>query len=376
MRLHGAIGVRMEVPPRAPSMDEDAADLSTFSKRPAGIHPEALAIAPRPQDWTHLLAPVPGRLAGGGLPGDPQARWTLKLPKAWNGELVVAAAPGLAPVEAYDLYWADFLLAQGYAFAVTDKGTRMARTDDSVYIPMDPDGHPRRWLERLLNLTRHARGELTYRAGHPPRRTFVVGVSNGGFLARRALEEAPELFDGGVEVSGVLWRADGPNLLEQLPLALRAAEKGFDPGAMTKAGLSLPDGWGGVAAFYTDFLWGPTLAYFLGHFDPDWRGDPSRYDYHSRPAVHRAVKSVECTGRLGKPLYSVAGEADLLTPPSRHLEPYRALVKEAGRGALHRAVRVPQGSHSDADVHMLPSIRPLMPAAHAAFKELAAPVNN
>ena len=195
MRLHAALAVRLDVPPRAPVIDEEAADLSTFSRRPAGVHIDALSIAPRVERWTSLAGPVPGRLAGGGLPGDPQARWTLKLPRAWNGELVVAAAPGLAAVEAYDLYWADFLLAQGYAFAVTDKGARMARADDCVYMPMDREGHPQRWLDRLLALVRLARGELVTRAGAAPKRTFVVGVSNGGYLARRALEEAPELSD-------------------------------------------------------------------------------------------------------------------------------------------------------------------------------------
>ena len=61
---------------------------------------------------------------------------------------------------------------------------------------------------------------------------------DGGWLVRRALEERPDLFAGGVEVSGVLWRADGPNFLEQLPAALRAADRGFDPGALSAAGLA------------------------------------------------------------------------------------------------------------------------------------------
>ena len=371
MRIFSALGVKLDLPPKAPAADEARADLSTFSSRPAGLHLEALAIAPPAAAWTPLNAPVPGRFLAGGLPADPQARWTLRLPDAWNGDLVVAAAPGLAPCEAYDLYWADFLLAQGYAFAVTDKGTRMVRTDDAVYIPSDPGGRPSLWPDRLVALTNHARGELTFRAGKPPKRVFAVGVSNGGWLVRRALEERPDLFAGGVESSGVLWRAEGPNLLEQLPAALRAADKAFAPEALAAAGLMLPDGWGGLAAFYRDFLWGPTLAYFLAHLDPDWRGELADYDYAARPSARHAVRLLENTGRIGKPLWSVAGEGDLLTPPARHLEPYQALVKEAGRGALHRVVRVPLGSHSDADAHIVPTAAPLMPAAHRAFEELA-----
>ena len=371
MRIFSALGVKRDLPPKAPAADEARADLTTLSSRPAGLHPEALAIAPLANRWTPLNTPVPGRYLAGGLPADPQARWTLKLPDAWNGDLVVAAAPGLAPCEAYDLYWADFLLSQGYAFAVTDKGTRMARTDDAVYIPSDAGGRPALWAGRLVALTNHARGELTFRAGRPPERVFAVGVSNGGWLVRRALEERPDLFAGGVESSGVLWRSEGPNLLEQLPAALRAADKAFAPAALAAAGLALPDGWGGLASFYRDFLWGPTLAYFLAHLDPEWRGDLAAYDYAARPAARHAVRALENTGRIGKPLWSVAGEGDLLTPTSRHLDPYAALVKEAGRGALHRATRVPLGSHSDADAHIVPTAAPLMPAAHRAFEELA-----
>ena len=35
-----------------------------------------------------------------------------------------------------------------------------------------------------------------------PRRTYAVGTSNGGYQVRRAMEEAPNLFDGGVDWEG------------------------------------------------------------------------------------------------------------------------------------------------------------------------------
>lgn len=372
MRQFSALGVRLDVPPKAPSVDEARADLSTLSSRPAAVHPEALGIAPPFDSWTPVADVVPGRFLAGGLPADPGARWTLKIPKAWNGRLVCAAAPGLAPCEAYDLYWGDLLLSQGFAFAVTDKATRMLRGTDAVYIPLDADGHPSRWLGRLESLVRHARGELVMHAGRAPEKTYVVGVSNGAYLVRRLLEERPDLVDGGVEVSGPCWHSDGRGFLTQLPAALRAAEQGFAPDALKAAGLSLPDGWGGLAAFYRDFLWGPSLSYFIAHLDPEWKGEGAAYDYSTRPAsVHRAVRALACTGKLGKPLYSVAGEADLLTAPSIHLDPYVALVKAAGRSAIHHVVRVPDGSHNDADRHLEPGVALLMPFAHRAFAELA-----
>ncbi len=46
-------------------------------------------------------------------------------------------------------------------------------------------------------------------------------MSNAGYLVRWQLENHPELYDGGVDWEGTLWRADGPNLLTFLPPALR-----------------------------------------------------------------------------------------------------------------------------------------------------------
>jgi hypothetical protein len=55
---------------------------------------DALAIAPAdPADWTPIRA-VPGVLIKGTFKGDDQARFLLRLPKEWNGKLVVAGASG------------------------------------------------------------------------------------------------------------------------------------------------------------------------------------------------------------------------------------------------------------------------------------------
>ena len=54
-----------------------------------------------------------------------------------------------------------------------------------------------------------------------PRRTYAVGTSNGGYQVRRAMEEAPNLFDGGVDWEGTYINPYGPNLLIDLPPAIR-----------------------------------------------------------------------------------------------------------------------------------------------------------
>ena len=41
-----------------------------------------------------------------------------------------------------------------------------------------------------------------------PAHTYAVGTSNGGYQVRRAMEEAPNLFDGGVDWEGTYVDAD------------------------------------------------------------------------------------------------------------------------------------------------------------------------
>ena len=45
----------------------------------------------------------------------------------------------------------------------------------------------------------------------------MAGISNGGYLTRWQLENRPDLYDGGLDWEGTLFRADGPNLLTYLP---------------------------------------------------------------------------------------------------------------------------------------------------------------
>ena len=60
-----------------------------------------------------------------------------------------------------------------------------------------------------------------------------MGVSNGGYQVRKAIEDHPETFDGGVEWEAVLWRREGPNFIGELPVGLKQFpsyyDKGFDP---------------------------------------------------------------------------------------------------------------------------------------------------
>ncbi len=77
------------------------------------------------------------------------------------------------------------------------------------------------WNHRVTQLTRATREVVAQRYGHAPRRTYLLGISNGGYLVRWQLENRPRLYDGGVDWEGTLYRAKAPNLLTYLPVALR-----------------------------------------------------------------------------------------------------------------------------------------------------------
>jgi alpha-beta hydrolase superfamily lysophospholipase len=112
----------------------------------------------------------------------------------------------------------DFVLLRGYAFASTDKGnTGQSFYDDGSR----PGGSVAEWHRRVEQLTRAAKATVELWYGKEPTRTYMTGISNGGYLARYAIENNPELYDGSVDWESVLWHRDGPNLFTHLPPALR-----------------------------------------------------------------------------------------------------------------------------------------------------------
>lgn len=376
MSLIRAYGFRADLPVK-PALDRaDLPDLTTRAAREAGtVAADALHIAPPKEFWTALPRPVPGTLFAGTLPPDHHPRFLLRVPKEWNGRLVVAAASGITDENTYDLYFSDFLLSRGYAFAATDKGVRRAVLDGTtVFLPMIPEASASRWAGRLEDLAAHARALLEKARGRAPEKTYAVGLSNGGFIARRAAESPTGEFDGALEISGVLWRADRGNLLRELAAALRATrEKEWDRPALKALGFS-PDGqWEPLLAFYRAAYWEASLALFVQDLDPDYRGAMEDYDFDARPAAVRAkVEALQNTGDLRVPLISLAGERDGLISYAGHARAYEDLVRSRGKSALHRAKYFPASSHIDTNREMFPFVEPLMPRAHEAFLELIA----
>src|SRR5260370_33811538 len=84
----------------------------------------------------------------------------------------------------------------------------------------DPATPFTRWTEVMVETARLGRDALSAHYGRHPRRTYAVGTSNGGYQVRRAMETAPELFDGGVDWEGTFVEPAASNILMSLPPAI------------------------------------------------------------------------------------------------------------------------------------------------------------
>src|SRR5215207_698821 len=315
------------------------------------------------------------------------AQFVVRLPDRWNGGLVVTGAPGVRGQYANDFVISDFVLAQGYAFASTDKGNTGAQFYRDGVRPGDAVVE---WNERVTQLAVAAKAVVAQRYGSAPRRTYATGLSNGGYLARWQLENQPSLYDGGVDWEGTLFRADGPNLLTYLPTALRAYPRyvAGDPTArdeMIAAGFS--PGSEPLWAFHYQVYWDLTQRIYREEFDPEYDGDlqagipfcasgtpncDADYDYFSRPAsVRKAVERVELTGRIGKPMITLHGTLDTLLPRETDSDIYDGMIAAQGRSGLHRYYVVEDGNHVDGLYTAFPTVvRPILPCYRDAFAAL------
>lgn len=360
-----------------------------------------------PNDWAGLHAAgtvnptgVPGIQVDGYFPDtsttnanngwNHDSQFVLRIPDQWNGGLVVSGAPGVRGQYANDFIISDWVLSKGYAFASTDKGNTGASfyRDGSA-----PGGSIREWNARVTELTVAAKTTLRKVYAKAPKRTWMVGISNGGYLTRWQLENRPDLYDGGVDWEGTLFRANGPNLLTYLPTALKNYPKYAATGdqaahdAMIAAGFA--PGSEFLWPFHYAYYWDLTQRIYREEFDPQWDGDldagvpfcasgtpncDADYDYASRPkAVKDAVRSVSLTGKIGKPMITIHGTLDTLLPTATDSDVYEKLINRAGSGRLHRYYSVEDGTHTDGLYTAYPTqLRPLLPCARSAFDALTA----
>lgn len=354
------------------------------------------------QDWNGLHASgtrnpsgVPGIQVDGYFPDSSttnsnngwfhDSQFVLRLPDDWNGGLVVTGAPGVRGQYANDFIIADWVLAQGYAFASTDKGNTGTRffADGSA-----PGGSIAEWNSRVTQLTVAAKQAVASVYGAEPGRTYMMGISNGGYLTRWQLENRPDLYDGGVDWEGTLFRADGPNLHTYLPTALKRypeyAATGSEEAhrAMIEAGFS--PGSEFLWAYHYAYYWDLTQRIYREEVDPAYDGAleagipfcasgtpgcDADYDYASRPpSVHEAVRRVELTGDIGKPMITLHGDLDALLPRETDSDVYDDLVAARKKERLHRYYVIEGGTHTDGLYGTFPDrLRPILPCARSAF---------
>jgi hypothetical protein len=405
-------------PPRRPTGTPDdtvhvpGAELARTARLP-DITTAGLLQAPEGRytdqpDWISLHAAgsanpsgVPGLQVDGYFPDtssfNPTHGWNhdsqfvLRIPDDWNGSLVVTGAPGVRRQYACDFLISDFVVAKGFAYACTDKGNN----GPDFYRDGDRPGDAvAEWHDRLTQLTVAAKGALRERFGNDPQRTYLAGISNGGYLVRWQLENRPELYDGGVDWEGTLFTPDGPNLFTYLPTAVRYTLGDATAEDMYAAGFAR--GSEALWPYHQSVYWGVTQKTYRAHFDPGYDPAcpgatagttlpevlapcPSDADYdrwfadpRSEP-VHDALARVSLTGSITKPLISLHGTLDTLLPITIHGDVYARMVADQYGDRLHRYYRIEGGNHVDSLVGLDPQrLRPMLPCFRTAFEALTA----
>lgn len=316
------------------------------------------------------------------------AQFVIRLPDKWNGKLVVTGAPGVRRQYATDYLISDWVLARGYAFASTDKGNNGTNFFRDGATPGDAIAE---WHRRVTELTIAAKNVLAQRYGRAPAYTYVTGISNGGYLTRYALENRPDLYDGGVDWEGPHWRPEGPNMFLFLPTALKYYPVYRLTGSQAAHDKIIAAGFAPGSEFLWEHhyavYWDLTQRTYREEMDPDFDGTleagipfcasglpycDADYNYAARPqAVKDAVAKISLTGKIGKPMITLHGTLDSLLPITTNSDPYAELVKKAGRGNLHRYYVVEGGNHVDQLYDVFPDkLRPIAPCYRAAFVAL------
>jgi hypothetical protein len=364
-----------------------------------------------------IPAPVPGVQLNARIASDPtgQARFLLRLPDDWNGRLVVAGASGTRSEFNGDFVWSDYVVQKGYAYASQNKGMLNLRITgvgspsgpldcrlnppSIVYVQFYDNGPGQqftRWREYMIAAAKLAREGVHARYGHTPRYTYAVGTSNGGYQVRRAIETAPDLFDGGVDWEGTFVDAHAPNLLTDLPAAvlnfpdyvassfsasstaaknIRAA--GYPP--------DLVSGANSLWAIHSDHYWEVTFCQWQKRLDPtyDTYGTGTGiYNYVARLSasdVGEQMSDFATTGAIQRPLITVAGTMDTLLPIDHHARAYARKVTAQGdddRAPPYRLYEVQNGNHIESYKMTFSQLELIEPHAQRAFDLLVQHVEN
>jgi hypothetical protein len=378
---------------------------------PSGAHP------------TPILRAVPGIQLDARIAADKagEARFLLRIPDGWNGDLVVAGASGTRSEFNGDFAWSDYVVQKGYAYASQNKGILNLRivavsttppASDPLACRLNPsstvwvhfyDNDRKKpfteWQWRIVQAAQLAREGLNGATNQYPRYTFAVGTSNGGYQVRRALEEAPDLFDGGVDWEGTFVDSSDNNLLAFLPPAIKhfpdyvgsnfdptsaaaqaIRDAGYPPDIVDRTTSPVSSLWGRYSAQF----WEVTQCQWQKRLDPDYDtyvAGPGNYDYATRAeapggTVERNLEAFATTGKIKKPLITVAGTMDALLPIRKQARAYADKVEASRkennqqRNAEYRLYEVQNGNHIETykdTAPAFPQLELIQPHAQHAF---------
>ena len=393
-------------------------------------------ISPNPPDRTPIHGPVPGLQLDARFADDAtgEARFLLRLPDGWNGDLVVAGASGTRSEFNGDLSWSDYVIQKGFAYASQNKGILnfyLTFPDPALAAPGAPsdplacriapppsalsglfahfyDNDAAKpfteWQSRMVQAARTAREGVKGGTGHYPGHTYAVGTSNGGYQVRRAVEEAPDLFDGGVDWEGTFVDGGTFNILSDLPPAVKNfpayVASGYDPSsaaAQAIEGAGYPPDIvvrsGGVVTaslwqnYYFSF-WEVTQCQWQKRLDPGYDTYGSgvgNYDYFARTQVSSVQQNLDAfatTGKIKVPLITVAGTMDALLPIRHQARLYADKVAASRKGnddhraAQYRLYEVQNGNHIETYRETFPQLEYIQPHAQKAFDLMVDHVEN
>jgi 3HB-oligomer hydrolase (3HBOH) len=221
--------------------------------------------------------------------------------------------------------------------------------------------------------------------GSKPARTYAIGWSNGGYQVRRAIEGST-LFDGGVDWVGIL---PDPDVFVDLPLVLKQfplyVASGFNPASAAaqaiQAGGYPPDMISGGLSFWQlhyQVFWEAVMCQWQKQFDPaydTYGAGLANYNYSARAAVTDVASrlaAVEPTGKIKRPLVTVAGTEDGIVIAQHHARKYAAevdayLQQNQDNQLQYRYWEIQNGNHIDAFKNYFPQLQRIMPYAQHAF---------
>jgi hypothetical protein len=274
----------------------------------------------------------------------------------------------------------------------------------------DPGQPFTRWAGFMIKAGELARDGVKAGYGHSPRFTYAVGTSNGGYQVRRAVETAPELFDGGVDWEGTFVDEHAPNLLTDLPPAIlnfpdyaASGLSGASTAAKNIQGAGYPpdivSGTASLWGLYNAQFWEVTQCQWQKRLDPKYDtygSGTGTYNYVGRLSssdVGAQFAAFATTGKIRRPLVTVAGTMDALLPIDHHARAYARKVAAASKHKrdddddrgdrrgdddrpAYRLYEIQNGNHIETLQDTFPQLELIEPHAQRAFDLLVRQVEH